>query len=414
MAKTMKSLVSMDSFDRTPYKTMVNGREVLYLCFSRPKTAHKKPVVILGGAFQNFESFRKDVEILSDVHPILLVDLPGQGSNSDLADDLSFEDLADILCGLIDQMGIEKITPLAFSSGSAIGYYFASKYPERVDKLILGGMTPEVRESVRLILEESFIYLNEGRLEQFSAGVVLNLLNFYRRYEIKGARSLQRSLYKNMLKLGAEDLCRYEINTRRLLDLRSLPEGPVCETLVLVGEYDNFTTPAECFEVAKSCQNSTFAIISNTDHLAPYENKNLVNKLYKKFLAGVPLNGTSGVKIFNRSEYPVTIQRLEPRYEMDDMAFIEESGVSYPVGIINISTAGIMLEKGMTENIPVSKKSLKIRLPFNELELDLFLLDDRGETVRGVFNRCDFAKCKELEEFVRYVASQSNEFRSAA
>lgn len=410
----MKPLVSMDSFNRPPLKVIVKGRQVQYLCFSRPKTAHKNPVVILGGAFQKFQSFKKDVEFLSDVHPVYLIDLPGQGGNDDLGDDLSFEQLGDVLCGFMDLIGIEKITPIALSYGSAIGYYFASKYPARVDKLILGGTTPEVRESVRLLLEESFNSINEGKMERFSAGVVLNLLNYYRRHEIKGSELLQRGLYKNMLKLDAEDLCRYEANTRRLLDLHNLPEGPTCETLVLVGEYDNFTTPAECFEVAKLCSNSTFGILKNTDHLAPYENKKLVNKLYKKFLAGIPIHGTTGVKIFNKAEYPVTLQRLEPRYEVDDIAFIEGSGTFYPVNIVNISTAGVMLEKNMTGNLPVNNRNLKIRLPYNDLEIDLFLVDDREETVRGIFKRYNFSKCKEVEDFVRHVAEQSNGFCSAA
>lgn len=410
----MKPLVSMDSFNRPPLCVEVNGRLVQYLSFSRPKTAHKNPVLILGGAFQKFKSFKKDVELLSDVHPVLLVDLPGQGGNDDLGDNLSFEELADILSGFLDQVGVEKVTPIALSYGSAIGFHFASKYPNRTDKLILGGTTPEVRESVRLLLEESFTSLNEGKMERFSAGVVLNLLNFYRRHEIKGAELLQKGLYKNMLKLEAADLVRYEINTRRLLDLHELPAGPTCETLVLVGEYDNFTTPAECFSVARLCENSTFGIINNTDHLAPYENKKLVNKLYKKFLAGIPINGTTGVKVFSKSEYPVMLQRLEPRYEIDDISFIEGGGNFYPVNIVNISTAGVMLDKSLSGDLPINNRNLKIRLPYNDLEMDLFLVDDRDETVRGIFKRYHFGKAKEVEEFVRYVAGQSNGFCDAA
>lgn len=410
----MKPLVSMDSFNRPPLSLEVKGRQVHYLSFSRPKTAHKIPIVIIGGAFQKFHSFKKDVEFLADVHPLYLVELPGQGGNDDLGEDLGFEELADILCGFMDQIGIEKITPIALSYGSAIGYFFASKYPTRVDKLILGGTTPEVRESVRLLLGESIKSLNEGNLEQFSAGVVLNLLNFYRRHEIKGADLLQKGLYRNMLKLGTMDLVRYEVNTKRLLSLKELPEGPKCETLVLVGEYDNFTTPAESFAVARLCENSTFGIISNTDHLAPYQNKKLVNKLYKKFLAGIPINGTSGVKVYNKSEYPVMLQRLEPRFEVNDMTVLEAEDSFYPVNIINISTSGIMLDKSMSGDLPIKNNNLRIQLPYKDLEMDLFLMDEREQTVRGVFKRYNFGKCRELEEFVRFIGIQQEGFCGAA
>lgn len=410
----MKPLVSMDCFNRPPLKLIINGREVSYLNFSRPKTCHKSPIVFLGGAFQKFHSFKKDVELLSDVHPILLVELPGFGSNSDTGSDLSFEDLADILCQFMDQMGIEKITPVASSFASAIAFFYASKYPDRTEKLILGGTTPKVRESIRLLLEESLVSVNEGKIEEFSAGIVLNLINFYRRHEIKGSQLMQQGLYRNMMKLEAIELCRYEACTKRLLSLEKLPDGPVCETLVLVGEYDNFTTPAECFEVARMCQKSTFGILKNADHLSTCENKKLTSKLYKKFLAGVPINGTSGVKVFNRAEYPVMIQRLEPRYDVDDLTIIEGSGSFFPVNIVNISTAGVMLNKSMSGDLPIGSRNLKIRLPYKELEMELFLVDDREETVRGIFKRYNFGQCKELEEFVRFIAVQSNGFCDAA
>ncbi len=195
----MKPLVSMDSFNRPPLKLVINGREVKYLNFSRPKTCHKSPIVFLGGAFQKFHSFKKDVELLSDVHPILLVELPGFGSSSETGSDLTFEDLADILCQFMDQMGIEKITPVASSFASAIAYSYASKYPDRTEKLILGGTTPKVRESIRLLLEESIVSVNEGKIEEFSARIVLNLLNFYRRHEIKGSQLFQQGLYSIMI-----------------------------------------------------------------------------------------------------------------------------------------------------------------------------------------------------------------------
>ena len=282
----MNSLEFASKFLTPPLTIQVGDWTINYLGFTKPKNAHKNPIVILGGAFQKFYSFKKDVQTLMEEFPVYLVDLPGQGGNEQFAEALGFEDYADLLLGWVERMGIDKITPIALSYGSAIGYYYASKYPDKTDKLILGGTTAKLRDSVRSLLEESLYALERGEMKDFSAGVVLNLLNFSKRDQIQGAEFLSKTLYRSMQKLSDTDKEKYIHNTIRLLNLEKLPLGPSCETLVLAGEFDHFTTPAECFSVSKLCYNSTFGIVKNTDHLAPYEKKDLVNKIYKKFLNG--------------------------------------------------------------------------------------------------------------------------------
>ena len=59
-------------------------------------------------------------------------------------------------------------------------------------------------------------------------------------------------------------------------------------------------------------------------------------------------------------------------------------------------------------------KNLRIKLPFKNLELDIFLVEEKENRVRAVFRRESFLQCMEIEEFVKHVAGQPNEFCTAA
>lgn len=414
----MKSLSFTAKFLTAPLECEVNGWTVEYLSFVQPNTAHKSPIIILGGAFQKFYSFKKDVEMLMGDFPIYLVDLPGQGGNQQLAPDLGFEDYADLLAGFCDKLGLDQVVPVALSYGSAIGFQFASKYPQRCEKLILGGTTPRLRDSARMLLDESIHALHKNEMKDFSAGVVLNLMNFNQRHYIPGAEVLSRGLYRNMQRIGEVDQHRYLHNTNRLLALDNLPKSPECEVLVLAGEFDNFTTPYECWQVSQLCHNSQFGIIKNTDHLAPYERKELVNKVYRRFIKGESIKRVSGLEMMVKKEFPNKKLRLEPRWAVDDSAFLESAGGVYiPVNLVNINSVGCKLYTSFEKHPSLegeNKFTLKLSTQ-EDLDVDVMIFHHEDkQNFRGVFKHCNFDKTKAFEGFIEKIAMSNKEVSKAA
>ena len=102
--RNMNSIIQMDSevgqssahfgffdlYDKHSFKqpartTWIDGWKIEYMAIARPDTLHMTPMVIIGGAFQNFNSYKYCVEQLFDAGPIILIDLPSMGANQQIS-----------------------------------------------------------------------------------------------------------------------------------------------------------------------------------------------------------------------------------------------------------------------------------------------------------------------------------------
>lgn len=393
------------TIDLQSHKTMTvdGGWKVNYLAFAEDKFNGIPPLVILGGAFQKFHSFKKEVENLCKFMPVILVDLPGQGGNNQLAENLTFEDYAQILKNFSDKMGLETITPVALSYGSAIGYTFAAHYPESTHRLILGGTTPRLRKSTRILLEESLQAMDQGRMKDFSTGVILNLFNYSQRKRTKIPRMLIRGFHKSLMGLSEEDKARYYANTSRLLQLDGLGKRkPQCETLVLAGEFDNFTTPSECLEVANMCENSIVGILRNCDHLAPFVRKELMINTYKSFALEGKIIESEGISLYNDTEIPLEKKILEPRWSYTGQAKLKcpVSDWEQVVNIVDFNSYGLRID--LKDKYISSEKLRNLNVEFMgmDLELEAIFFDSTRDGIRGIFKRYDFDTYEKLEKFL--------------
>ncbi|MEC7275550.1 MAG: alpha/beta hydrolase [Bdellovibrionota bacterium] len=392
--------------------------QVNYLAFAQDKFPGIAPLVILGGAFQKFHSFKKEVEKLCEHMPVILVDLPGQGGNDQIATELSFTDYADILKAFVDKIKIPKITPVALSYGSAIGFTFAGKYPENTERLILGGTTPKLRDSVRFLLEESIIALDAGRMKDFSTGVILNLFNYSQRKRTKVPRMLIRGFHKSLMALTDADKERYRSNTQRLLNLNGLEDyQPQCETLVIAGEFDNFTTPSECLSVARMCKQSLVGILRNCDHLAPFVKKDLMINVYKDFALHGHVTENEGISLYHGEEIPLEKKILEPRWSYSGEVILRcpETGWNEKVDLINVNSYGLCLNFPKVQEL-CEKRMKKLEVFFTEEDLSFeTIFFERGlEGMRGIFKRYDFDKYDRLETFLKRLGEKQIIFRPAS
>jgi len=159
------------SLIQTPITEYIGKWRVDYLAFSKPEHSEKTPLIVLGGAFQNFNSYKYCVEQVLEVCPVILVDLPSLGNNGQLAPELGIEDLADLLYQWVARTGLPKVHIMGLSLGSVVASTYAYKRPDRIEKLIVTGILPKPRKSWRMLLEESIKVLDEGRLDEFGQAV---------------------------------------------------------------------------------------------------------------------------------------------------------------------------------------------------------------------------------------------------
>lgn len=402
--------------------TLPDGWNIQYLSFCLPKNEHKSPVVFLGGAFQTFFSFKKDVQVMMEEYPILLVDLPSQGSNAQLSEQLSFEDYARLLRDFIDQLGFARITPIGLSYGSATAFYFASLYPERTHKLILGGTTPRVRDSYRALLEDTFTLLEQGEMNMFSQGAVMNLINYSKRHQTKIPERVIKGFYKNMMGLTPNEKLRYRHNTERLLQLDGVQGRPECQTLVLTGEFDNFTTPHENYEMAKLIPQSTFLLIDDADHLANLEKRDVVIKAYMEFLSEGDLESVTGLSVMTPERFAQRDRRLDTRLrpEMARAIVTDASGRRHIGEVEDIHTSGcqIRFENNIWEHLNLDGHiELKLDdcpsldLTAHVLRKELISIESVSGPTRlnCIFRRGDFQLGQDLESYVDSLSESSTD-----
>lgn len=89
---------------------------------------------------------------------------------------------------------------------------------------------------------------------------------------------------------------------KRFLPLTTviLSDSPKVRSLVFTGEYDIFTRPVMCREIAAAICNSVFTTIRNADHLFHIEQKDTMAELVYRLSKGLPLEE---IKQCNGFEY---------------------------------------------------------------------------------------------------------------
>lgn len=95
------------------------------------------PLVFLHGNSQTGHIFKRQVDFFKHEFTCITIDSRAHGRSFFDGERITFERLAEDLLEIIDEEGFDKINLLGFSDGANIAMMFATKYPERLNRLIL-------------------------------------------------------------------------------------------------------------------------------------------------------------------------------------------------------------------------------------------------------------------------------------
>lgn len=394
------------SLKQDPKQLFIGKWRVEYLAFSQPENAHKPPLIVLGGAFQNFNSYKYCVEQVLNEVPVILVDLPSLGNNDQLAPELGMEDLADLLFQWAQRMELAKVSLMGLSLGSVVASTYAYKRPNHTHKLIVTGIVIRPRKSWRMLLEESLKVLDEGRLDEFGQAVVLYLVNHARLKETEITDITRKLFHRQMRSFHDNEQQRYRINARRLLEVESILGYPDCDTLVATGEYDSFTLPYENALFAARCPNATFALIKGADHVAQLEKRDESVAMFSAFLRDDDLRTVQGIEVLTREECHQVERRGEPRLvpvnpKARVISFSHVDGslsIDMPVKIRNMNFFGCVLEYEHTDS-PLEKHARDLILcpEGTALRIEMLVFEQQDGTMRCLFKHGSFDMAEELK-----------------
>jgi pimeloyl-ACP methyl ester carboxylesterase len=96
-----------------------------------------RPLILLHGGLGSGEMFGPTLPTLAEKHQVILPDLQGHGRTADIDRPIDPRLMADDIAALIDDLGLEKPDIVGYSLGGGVAFFTASKYPEKVGKLVM-------------------------------------------------------------------------------------------------------------------------------------------------------------------------------------------------------------------------------------------------------------------------------------
>lgn len=404
-----------DSFKQPARTTWIDGWKIEYMAIADPKTIHKTPIVIVGGAFQNFNSYKYCVEQLFESGPVILIDLPSMGANQQItnrdtgvsAGTLELPDLSEMLGRWLDIVGIQKVSVMGMSLGSVIASCFAHHRPDLMDRMILMGVMQKTRKSWRMILEESLKLMQENRMEEFGQAVILYLVNHAKLDKTRMSPTAKKLFFRQMAEFTGTERERYEINCNRLLRLTDVPI-PECKTLVAAGQYDSFTLPHENANFALQCPDMEFALIANADHVPQLQRRKETMSLFTSFLKGESIQNLDGIIPMTREQMQNMERRGEERVPVlqpNTQLSHRECKTEVPVTIVDVTFFGMYLKMddiSQLDFVNDHPRDLALHLEDEEgpFSIECLIFEATEQGIRALFKHGSFELADRLSRFI--------------
>jgi 3-oxoadipate enol-lactonase len=230
--------------------------------------------------------WRAQIDEFSRDYRVLAPDLRGFGA-SPLGDgEVTMRRYADDLAVLLDRLNIqEKIVFCGLSMGGYIAWQFWQKYAERLAAMVVCDTravadTPEARQGRA---ELAARVLANG--PQPAADAMLpKLFGPESERDHPEAIAATRAV---ILRNPASGIAAALDGMAKRPDVTDMLSGIAIPTLVVVGQHDAISRPAEMREIAERIPDAEFATIRGAGHMSPMENSLEFNAALRRFLPRV-------------------------------------------------------------------------------------------------------------------------------
>ena len=212
----------------------------------------------------------------------LAFDIRGFGE-SDLGDrKVSIDLYCEDLFALMDLLKIPKAILCGLSMGGYIALRFRQRFPERVVGMILADTrTGEDSDEAKEKRKKGIDQLRAGGIDEFADNFLKGALSPQTLSQNSGLfASLRASISKN----AVEGMCAALAAMANRKDTAiALSSNPI-STLLIVGEEDKLTPPAEAEKMAQLHGKAVVEKIPNAGHLSNLEMPKVFNEKLEKFL----------------------------------------------------------------------------------------------------------------------------------
>lgn len=251
------------------------------------ETGTGPPVVLLHAFPLNASMWMPQREALGVTHRVITPDQRGFGGSQLGHDEPSLDQVADDVAAMLDARKIDRVVLGGLSMGGYVAMSFLRRHGHRVSALVLadtklGADSPEAAAN-RLRIAEDVVAA--GSSAQLVDELLPGLLG-----ETSRAR---RALVLGRVKALLEKAPPYAVAwAQRAMAVRPDSTADLAAvavpTLVLVGEEDTISPPADSEQIAKTVPNAQLVRIPDAGHLSAMEAPAEFNAAVAEFLAALP------------------------------------------------------------------------------------------------------------------------------
>lgn len=219
-----------------------------------------------------------------DRYRVIIPDLPGFGRSPAAATPFTIPGIADELALLLDAVGATgPVTVCGLSMGGCIALSFVKNHAARMSGLVLCDMrsvgeSPEGQTTRRTMAER---VLKEGSTIAAEA-MMPRLFGPKANEDLPG---MVDQIRNRILATSGRSLAAGQHALADRPDATAWLGAITVPTLVIVGEHDRISPPAEMQATAAAIPGSEYVVVPDAGHLAPLENAPVVNAALESFLA---------------------------------------------------------------------------------------------------------------------------------
>lgn len=232
-----------------------------------------EPFLILGGSSQDRLSWTRHERTLRPLGHVVTVDLPGYGGADFLPAEHGIDFLADAARYALDDLGAQRVNLLGACFGGAVALRLAQRHAERVQRLVLIGMTRDLPSDYTDRVPRWMAMLAEGRNDEIARELVDRFMSPEGTGEVRRHAAVSRLLYRQFVGRSAEEVRMDVEHNHRLMAHPWYVRHPAARvpSLVLTGEHDTLTPPEMGLQAARCLNGAWFTTVKDADHLLPVE-----------------------------------------------------------------------------------------------------------------------------------------------
>ncbi len=239
-------------------------------------------VVLIHGFPYNKSMWDDQVAALSATHRVITYDLRGHGESGATSGPYTMEMLADDLHDLIESLSLGEVALGGFSMGGYVALAFARAHPEHLARLMLldtrhlpdSEQAKEGRENLAKQVEENGV---GGVAEALPARMLTEAT-------VTGRPAVAAKASDMIRAASAEGVAGVARGMALRRDQTDILGGITVSTLIVVGDQDGITPPADAEAMAAMIPNATLVTIADANHLSNLDKPDEFNKALIDFL----------------------------------------------------------------------------------------------------------------------------------